>query len=183
MNPRRKATHVALHLVHRFCGGLWPWGPAPSEARWVAQVLSPTELALWARMGGPDRRHSVVVARRAARAELGRPSGIESRTLLAAALLHDVGKAEAGLGTSARVIATLVGMVLGKSRLARWTDRPRLAGRIGRYLAHDRLGAALLDTAGSHALVVAWAEQHHLPSSCWEVPQEVGALLKAADDN
>ncbi len=70
---------------------------------------------------------------------------------MAAALLHDVGKVESGLGTFARVGVTLAAMGAGRTRLLGWSGfvpcapRPSLvAGPVGMYLAHDRLGAELL---------------------------------------
>ena len=39
----------------------------------------------------------------------------------------------------------------------------RGAGRVGRYLRHDELGADLLGSAGARAEVVAWAAAHHRP--------------------
>jgi hypothetical protein len=97
--------------------------------------------------------------------------------VVAAALLHDVGKVEAGLGTFARVGATLLGGALGRERLS---HRP---GRVGRYLRHDVLGADLLAAAGSDPLTRTWAREHHLPPARWTVDPEVGAALKAADDD
>jgi hypothetical protein len=54
---------------------------------------------------------------------------------------------------------------------------------MGRYVSHDRIGAVLLAGAGSDPLTVAWAAQHHLEPARWDVPPEVGVLLKAADDD
>jgi hypothetical protein len=104
--------------------------------------------------------------------------------VVVAALLHDVGKVESGLGTLARVGATLAALGLGRRRLLTWASRGgrgRIAARLARYLDHDRIGAELLAAAGSDPLVVAWAGQHHLPPHRWEVPADLGACLKAAD--
>ena len=60
-------------------------------------------------MSGPDRRHAAGVARAVQRA-LGHEA---SRPVLAAALLHDVGKVESGLRTYGRVVATLSAKVAG----------------------------------------------------------------------
>ncbi|MBW3649671.1 MAG: HD domain-containing protein [Actinobacteria bacterium] len=123
-------------------------------------------------MSGPDRRHALDVARRAV-AVLGSQA---TRPVLAAALLHDVGKIDAGLGTLLRVPATVAGLVA----------RERLAGgdgRLARYLRHDAIGAGLLADAGAHPLTVAWAAEHHQPPATWTVPPEVGRALKAADDD
>ena len=153
-----------LHLARRFFGALDPRGPAAADEAWVAGVLGDGEQVLWQRMSGPDRRHAVGVAR-AVPAELA-----------AAALLHDVGKVESGLGTLARVPATLVGL-LARERVAAGE------GRVARYLRHDAIGAELLAAAGSEALTVAWAREHHLPRERWTVPPAAGDALKAADDD
>jgi hypothetical protein len=95
---------------------------------------------------------------------------------LAAALLHDVGKIDSGLGTLARVPATLVGLA-ARDRVAAGD------GRTARYLRHDAIGATLLVEAGAHPLTIAWAAEHHLPPSRWTVPSEWALALKAADDD
>jgi hypothetical protein len=172
----------ATHLVRRFAGSLWPGGPSRPEEAWAQAQLRPAELALWRAMSGPDRRHACAVARRV-RTRLGDPpQGRASREVLAAALLHDVGKLEAGLGTAGRVVATLAELVAPR-RVEAFAGRDGFAGRIGRYLAHDRLGADLLERAGSDPLVVAWARGHHRPRAASGVPAEIGDALKAADDD
>jgi hypothetical protein len=96
---------------------------------------------------------------------------------MAAALLHDVGKIEAGLGTFGRVGATVLALAAGRQRATGWP------GPVGRYLSHDARGASLLALAGSDPLTVAWAREHHLPAAQWTVPLPVGEALKAADDD
>jgi hypothetical protein len=96
---------------------------------------------------------------------------------MAAALLHDIGKVEAGLGTYSRALTTAAAVVVGRDRLARGS------GRVGRYLRHDTLGAGLLENAGSHPFTVAWAREHHLSPARWTLPESIGAALKAADDD
>lgn len=100
--------------------------------------------------------------------------GGAERAVLAAALLHDVGKVDAGLGVLGRTVATVVGVVAGHDRAG---------GRIARYLAHDRIGAALLEDAGSDPLTVTWAREHHLRPERWTLPDRVTAALAAADDD
>jgi putative nucleotidyltransferase with HDIG domain len=122
-------------------------------------------------MSRPDRRHAVAVARRVQGA-LGHEA---ERPVLAAALLHDVGKMASGLGTFGRVAATVAGLVQPRAREG--------AGRVARYLRHDLLGADMLAAAGSDPLTVAWAREHHLTYDRWSVPRRVGWILKAADDD
>lgn len=163
----------ARHLAVRFLTSLDPRGPSEADEAWVRRHLLVGEEALWAQLSGPDRRHAVGVARRAVAALDARAD----RAVIAAALLHDVGKLDAGIGTLARVGATLVGRVLGRERASRGD------GPVARYLAHDRIGAELLAAAGSDPVTVAWARQHHLGPARWTVDPVVGAALKAADDD
>jgi hypothetical protein len=172
-----------LHLAHRFFGALSPAGPPPSDEAWAVASLLPGEQELWAQMSGPDRRHAIAVARDTSRL-LG-PEGAR-REVLAAALLHDVGKVESSLGTFSRVAATLLAMGLGRQRATSWrpgpgTGRPSWKARVALYLEHDRLGADLLERAGSDELTSTWARQHHLPAARWTVDATVAAALKEAD--
>src|SRR3954471_396799 len=112
------------HLTRRFFGSLSRQPPAPDDESWARQQLLPGELGLWDQMSAPDRRHSIGVARRTA-AALGADAG---RPVIAAALLHDCGKLDAGLGTFARVGATAYAAVVGRARAERGD------GRIARYL-------------------------------------------------
>jgi hypothetical protein len=172
-------TATWRHLATRFFGSLRPGGPPPADEAWVADSLLPREMALWRRMSGADRRHAVGVARRTEGA-LGAPL---DRPVMAAALLHDVGKVDSGLGPLRRAVATVAGMVGGHEAASRWRHRRGSAGRAGRYLCHDAIGADLLAAAGSDALTVAWAREHHLAPDRWTVPEPVGEALRAADDD
>jgi hypothetical protein len=167
------------HLVRRFFTSLRPGGPKPADVEWVASVLTGPELELWSRMRGPDRRHSAVVARRVERA-LGHEATTE---VLAAALLHDVGKTVSGLRTYGRVIATVSAAVAGHHMAHRWSQTRGFVRRVGLYLRHPELGGDLLAMAGSHPLTVAWTREHHLPAEQWTVPVPLGEVLKASDDD
>jgi hypothetical protein len=135
-------------------------------------------------MSGPDRRHAVGVARDSI-GLLG--PGDVPQEVIAAALLHDVGKVESSFGTFSRVMVTFAAIAFGRPRLLQWADRPSKAGgrtrraRVGLYLTHDSLGAELLKNAGSKPLTVSWAAEHHLDPERWTVDATVGAALKAAD--
>jgi len=167
------------HLTRRFIGSLRPGGPPESDRAWVEDVLSEAEYALWARQYGPDRRHTVQVAN-----EVERRLGSDAtRPVLAAALLHDIGKIDAGLGTWGRVVATVVARLVGRDTARRWIARRGYAGRIGRYLHHPEIGADLLAAAGSAPLTVAWAKEHHTPAEAWTIDPVIGRVLFEVDDD
>lgn len=167
------------HLARRFLGSLRPGGPPPAEEGWARSQLLPAEVPLWARMAGADRRHAVGVARRVERA-LGPEA---TREVLAAALLHDVGKVESGLGTYGRVVATLSAGVAGPAMADRWQRGRGFTRRVGLYLNHSSIGGDLLELAGSDPLTVAWTREHHLAPEAWTLPRPQADALKAADDD
>ena len=167
------------HLVRRFFGSLRPGGPGRDAEAWVEERLLPAELALWQRMSGADRRHAVGVAERVERS-LGHQA---TRPVIAAALLHDVGKIESGLGTYGRVVATLSAKVAGAGMATVWRKQRGYARRVGLYLQHDEIGGDMLELAGSDPLTVAWAREHHHPKADWTVDPVIGDALKAADDD
>jgi len=121
------------HLVRRFVGSLSRREPDAADIAWVDAHLLDAESQLWHRLSAADRRHSITVARRF------EALGQWSREEIAGALLHDVGKLDAELGTAARVAATIVG--------------PRTA-RFRRYYDHEPIGADLLAAAGSSPITI-----------------------------
>ena len=171
------------HLAARFFGALDPRGPAPDEEAWAEGWLLPGEQGLWRRMSGPDRRHAAGVAREVS-VLLGPPD--PDRPVMASALLHDVGKVESGLGTFSRVAVTVAAIGVGRDRLVLPEDpsagsRSGLRRRVSDYLTHDRIGADLLEAAGSDPATVAWAAEHHLPPDRWSYDRRTADALKAAD--
>ena len=158
-----------------------PRGPAADDADWAASQMLPDELELWKQMSRADRRHAVGVARRV-EAALGPDA---TRPVLAAALLHDVGKLDANLGVYGRVIATISGAVVRHDPdvIRDWTRTRGFTRRVGLYLQHPRLGGDMLALAGSDDLTVAWTRQHHLPPEEWTLPPELANALKEADDD
>jgi hypothetical protein len=169
------------HLAKRGITSALPLAPSRADADWALGQLTDGERELWARMCRTDRRHAAGVARRTA-AALGEEA---SRPVLAAALLHDVGKVEARFGPYRRVVATLSGIVVGHDPdvIAAWTRTTGFTRRVGLYLRHDHLGGDLLAIAGSDPLTEAWAREHHLPETDWTVPAHIGRALKDADDD
>jgi hypothetical protein len=169
------------HLAKRGLTSALPLGPSKVDQAWAGTQLTEGERQLWQRMSRADRRHAAGVARRVA-AALGEEA---TREVLAAALLHDVGKTLAGFGAYRRVVATLSAMAVGHDPdvIDAWTRTTGFTRRVGLYLQHDRLGGDLLAMAGSDPLTEAWARQHHRPDTEWTVPPAVGRALKDADDD
>ncbi|MGH9038114.1 MAG: hypothetical protein ACRD0O_20340 [Acidimicrobiia bacterium] len=147
------------HLAGRFVRALRPGGPARADVDWVRSVLEPPELALWERLPGHDRRHTVEVARKVESMLAGTPHAGDSRWP-AAALLHDVGKLASNLSVFGRVVATLMGMA-GGWRLSAWEEFRGFRRRISQYLRHGEIGADMIRMAGGREEVAAWAFAHH----------------------
>jgi putative nucleotidyltransferase with HDIG domain len=173
------------HLAARFAGSLWPGPPSRAGEAWARQWLSASERALWARQSNQDRRHAIEVGHTVAEMLGDRDGAGVPREVLAAALLHDVGKVEAGLGTFGRVAATLAAGALGRQAVASWAESagPERAWRrrAGRYVTHDQRGADLLRRAGSAAFVITWAREHHHPAATWTLDPALTHVLKEAD--
>jgi hypothetical protein len=165
------------HLARRFAGSVWPGGPTTAERHWAEGHLIDAERELFALMSGPDRRHAIGVAHEAERL-LGSDA---SRPVMAAALLHDVGKLDSRLGTYGRVVATLCAKIAGRDMAASWASGTGFTRRVGLYLQHDELGATRLEMAGSDPFTVAWTREHHRARETWSVELPLADALKLAD--
>ena len=110
------------HLARRWRTSLDRSPITDADLDVVRGVLTDGEFALWSTMELADRRHSIVVARRFVDLV---PSAEDAE--IAAALLHDVGKSLAPLGTTERIFATLLEPVV---RLRRWDV----------YYRHEEIG-------------------------------------------
>jgi putative nucleotidyltransferase with HDIG domain len=161
------------HLAQRFFGSVRVAPLDPAENELVHGFLNPGELSCWERLGPADRQESVATGRATLRA-----LGTDTETKwVAAALVHDVGKAETNLGPVGRSVATVVAAIAGHRRVRAWN------GRIGRYLNHDELGAQRLREAGARPEAAAWAGAHHR-RALWPatgIPPEICEILAAAD--
>lgn len=169
----------ALHLTKRFVGSLSPLGPKRSADAWARAQLLEGEIALWDRMCAQDRRHSIGVARRVEK-HLGDAA---TRPVLSAALLHDVGKVDSGLGTFLRVVATLSAAVAGRETAELWVRSSGVTRRIGLYLKHPEIGGDMLGMAGSDAFTETWAREHHLPEDQCSLDRDLAHALRVSDDD
>jgi len=169
----------ALHLTKRFFGSLLPIGPSREDDEWATSQLLEGEVALWQRMSAQDRRHAAGVARRTVDT-LGERA---DRPVIAAALLHDVGKVDSQLGTFHRVVATLSAAVAGRETAELWVRGSGITRRIGLYLRHPEIGGDLLAMAGSDVFTATWAREHHLPEEMCSLDTELASALRDADDD
>jgi hypothetical protein len=163
-----------VHLARRFVRALWPGPPRAGEVAWVESVLTPAELSLWRQLPNHDRRYSIRVARLVQQSLAGTED--DDPRWQAVALLHDVGKLDAGLGVAGRVLATVAGVVRPRTRDS--------SGRFGRYLRHDEIGGAMIRAADGREEAAVWATVHHHRER-WpdtRVPRPVAEALAAADD-
>lgn len=143
---------------------------------WAESHLVPGEVALWRQLSNADQRHLVKVAR-----DVVDVLGEDKRPVVAAALLHDVGKLGCGLGTFGRVAATLIIAVTSRETLEAWSRGGGFRGRAGRYFCHPESGAVLLEAADSDAFTVTWAREHQMSSSRWSVDRGLAEVLAGAD--
>ncbi|MFM8530732.1 MAG: hypothetical protein ACKOD2_13865 [Ilumatobacteraceae bacterium] len=146
------------HLARRYWWSITARPLSADTRSWVEGHLLAGERRMFSQMSVADQRHQVQVARRFQRSL----RGDVRREWMAAALLHDVGKTVCGLGTTGRVIATLVRVRAGD-------------GRIARYHRHEPIGASLLAIAGSAPETVL------LVSRSPEVDAAVAGALLVAD--
>jgi len=170
----------APHLVRRFFGALWPGPPRPEDEAWAAEVLAPEELLLFRRLPNHDRRHALRVAHRA---DVALGTDAESRWL-AAAMLHDVGKYDAGLSVPGRAFATIAAFgPIGKRRVAQWEQRRGWRHDVAVYARHGELGAEQIRRAGGREEAAVWSAAHHHPETftTLPIPYEVVRILDAAD--
>lgn len=167
-----------LHLVRRFAGSVRPGAPPAADLSWADGFLSAGERALFRRMSNPDQRHAVEVARAVA-TELP-DAGDE---VLAAALLHDVGKVDSRLRTPGRVGATLFWAVAPDDLADRWLAASGARRRLASYRRHPEIGERLLVEAGAAPLTAQWAGDHHRPAEKWRGDAAIGAVLKRCDDD
>ena len=172
------------HLARRFFGALWPGRPDPTDTAWVATVLTEQELAVWQRMPNHDRRHSIHVARDV-EAQLANTKYASDPRWAEAALLHDVGKLDSGLGVFGRVLATLAGAAAGHDMAEPWSQKRGITRRFGLYLQHPELGASRIRMCGGSREAALWAEAHQDPDR-WPstgLPEVVIEALATADDD
>ena len=145
-----------------------------AQATWI---LTPQARALFARQPPQDQAHALAVYDTLVR------EGHSSQDLLAAALLHDVGKAAAHLPAWQRGLYVLVEGFA--PRLLAGADRVQTGGRwrsISDYARHAEIGARWARDAGCSPLTVALIRGHEEQAHSGDtVEGRLLSILQAAD--
>lgn len=145
----------------------------------IAAILSPGELMLFRRFGNGDQQHGYRVMRMLLAA------GDDHPALLAAALLHDVGKTSLHIRVWERVVGSL-GEIFFPAAAARWGRGEPRGWRRPFVIRqqHAAWSAKMAAAAGSAPLAVALM-RHHQDKKLGELDEELAALLRRlqwADD-
>jgi hypothetical protein len=148
------------------------------EVRRATRALTPEAQTLFRRQAAQDQRHVLAVCRALRRA------GHTNPHLLAAALLHDAGKAATRLSVIHRSVIVLLGRFAPAllTRLSRgepgWWNRP-----FAIHARHAEIGAHWAEEAGCSALAVALIRRHEEePTGGLTEEGRLLAALQAADD-
>lgn len=145
-----------FHLARRFIDAVSA-RVDEAELVGVAAYLGPGEQALFRTMSVADQRHSLDLCQRLAR------DGHRDSDLLAAALLHDVGKSAGPLPLPHRVAYALVRLIspAGARALAA-SERPAWRQPLFVAAHHAAIGAGLAERAGSNARVTRLIRGHEV---------------------
>lgn len=145
----------------------------------IAAVLSRSELDLFARFDESDQWHAYRVYRALREADHSQPN------LLAAALLHDVGKTREPLSPWDRVLVVIVEASMPK-QLVKWGQGEARGWKRPFVVRsqHARWGAEMAESAGSDPPTVNLILRHQdkLGNGTATIEDELLLLLQRADD-
>jgi hypothetical protein len=153
-----------LHLARRFFGWWSAGRPNPEVQLWIGTRLESDAARLFWKQDVQDQAHAAAVATLVAQRHPDRSD------LIAAALLHDVGKAVSRLGPVRRSIATVLGgLGLPMTR------------RLVAYRNHGPIGAGMLEEAKAPPIAIAFARHHGTVQAPDGVAAADWAVLREAD--
>lgn len=168
---------MLLRLFYRFRqfrqAAFGPWQPLLDNS--LSPLLSPPLISLFRQMSLSEQAHSFSVLQRL------QAAGQQDQDLLAAALLHDVGKIKSPLSIWDRSLVVL-GKRLFSRRIAHWSNGSPAGWRRSFVVAahHPAWGADLVATAGASPRTVELVRRHQEPDAGND-PALVA--LMQADDN
>lgn len=167
-------TGAAVYRVRQFFAAVTAGQLSGADRVLVESYLTPAQQALFERMPQSDQQHAITVARTL----LGwdwRDSDV-----IQAALLHDIGKADGGLGYRVAIVLLRALWPAGLKRIAADDTGWHLPFHIHQH--HPEIGARLAAEAGSSSRVVRLILLHQSPA---DMDDNTGTLaaLKAADEN
>jgi hypothetical protein len=170
-------TQRIRYRVGQFFRASTAWVP-DEEVKRATRALTPEAQALFRRKAAQDQRHALAVYHAL------RQAGHEDPHLLAAALLHDAGKAATRLSAVHRSIIVLLGRFaptllacLSQGELGRW-NRPFVI-----HARHAEIGARWAEEAGCLPLTVELIQRHEEePTDGPTEKDRLLAVLQAADD-
>jgi putative nucleotidyltransferase with HDIG domain len=150
-----------------------------SEA--LLACLTPAQLILFRQLQPSEQIHSYQIFKRLEAA------GNDSRDLLVAALLHDVGKIISPLSIFDRAMIVL-GKRLFRSAAKRWAEGPARGLRLPFVVAaqHAEWGADLASQAGATPRTVELIHRHHdppVPNPEQQMERMLAALQEADDES
>jgi hypothetical protein len=150
--------------------------PAPGDADLLRTHLPASLHALFARLSPAEQAHALAVLRTLMR------QGHSDPALLAAALVHDVGKTRAPLHLMDRVLVVLADRLIPPAR--RWSQGAPSGWRRPFVVTaqHAAWGEAMLIKAGATATLAELVGRHHDPLLVPSTPiDHLLAALQAAD--
>lgn len=171
-----------LYRVEQFWNALTARVTA-DDIEWATPLLPPAAGELFLRQPHPDQRHALAVCR------LLIARGWEHPDLLAAALLHDVGKAEANLTLLYRAAIVLLErlapslLVLLSGDGTASASLPAWRRPFAFHARHAAIGAQQAQRAGCSALTVALIRRHHEPIQIARTEEERLLLILQHADN
>lgn len=169
----RRTIAKARYRVEQFCQALTAcYSISEERIEQAARVLTPQARSLFLRQDVQDQRHALAVYEELCR------GGYTNHHLLAAALLHDVGKAAARFPAWQRGIYVLTAR-FAPQLLDHLVDASR---PFDVYNRHPAIGARWAEEAGCSALTVALIRRHEERLTDCETEEErLLAALQAAD--
>ena len=167
-------------IVYRFSQGwraLTAWS-RPLDLSPAQAILGAELMVLFTQMRRSEQLHSLRVL------VVVRSLGHSDPQLLAAALLHDVGKSHARMGLVGRTLVVAVGKLM-PGLYGRWSKGEARGWRKPFVVAvlHAEWGAQMVERAGAAEMVVALVRRHeeHLEGKAGSEEERLLGVLQVAD--